>query len=148
LVRNLTHLELLSLDFVDISSSVPIILANITSLKVVSLEYCKLNGEFPSDIFLLPHLEWLSLISNEDIVGSLPEFEDNSPLNALGLVFTSFHGKLPSSIGKLAKLEQLLLSGSGFSGPIPSSLGNLTKLTGLDLSGNSLSGDLPLLSQI
>jgi len=101
LVQNLTHLKELYLDQVDISSSVPIILANLTFLKVVWLRMCHLYGQFPASIFHLPHLEVLYLDGNQDIEGFLPEFQDNSPLREPILSGR----KLPSSIGKLANLE-------------------------------------------
>ncbi|KAJ8443474.1 hypothetical protein Cgig2_016957 [Carnegiea gigantea] len=144
LVRNLTRLKELYLDQVDISSFVPDILTNLTLLEVVSLQVCNLNGQFPTNIFHLPHLEMLYVNSNPDLMGFLPEFPQNGPLKRLSLSITSFHGELPSSIGELANLEDLHLWECLFSGPLPSSLGNLTKLTSLDLGGsNAFSGDLP-----
>ncbi|KAJ8448975.1 hypothetical protein Cgig2_004030 [Carnegiea gigantea] len=144
LVRNLTRLKELYLDQVDISSFVPDILTNLTLLEEVSLRVCNLNGQFPTNIFHLPHLEMLYVSGNIDLMGFLPEFQQNSPLKHLGLSMTSFHGELPSSIGELANLEDLNLWECLFSGPLPSSLGNLTKLTSLELGGsNAFSGDLP-----
>ncbi|KAJ8448983.1 hypothetical protein Cgig2_004038 [Carnegiea gigantea] len=145
LVRNLTRLKELYLDQVNISSFVPDILTNLTLLEVVSLRGCNLNGQFPTNIFHLPHLEMLYVHVNPDLMGFLPEFQQNSPLKRLSLSVTSFHGELPSSIGQLANLEDLHLNECLFSGPLPSSLGNLTKLTSLNLGGgsNAFSGDLP-----
>ncbi|KAL6628820.1 L domain-like protein [Neocallimastix californiae] len=51
--------------------------------------------------------------------------------------------EIPSSIGKLIKLEYLLLRSNNFKGEIPSSIGNLNNLTFLELSYNNLSGDIP-----
>ena len=71
-------------------------------------------------------------------------FLQNSPLIELALSDTSFHGKLPSSIGQITNLQVLVLFDCRFFGPIPSSLGNLTKLMSLNLGGhNAFIGDLP-----
>lgn len=145
LVHNLTRLSRLYLDVVDISSSMPTILTNLTFLKEGSFRYCNLYGQFPTNLCHLPHLEMLHLTGNTDLVGILPEFQPNSHLTKLDVSVTSFHGELPSSIGQLANVEELNLFLCHLTGPIPSSLGNLTKLTLLDLGGNTnaFSGDLP-----
>ncbi|KAJ0591318.1 putative histone deacetylase [Helianthus annuus] len=51
--------------------------------------------------------------------------------------------EIPSGIGKLVKLEQLLLQRSGFYGEIPNSMVELKSLTIVDLSQNNLTGVLP-----
>ncbi|KAJ0957137.1 putative leucine-rich repeat domain superfamily [Helianthus annuus] len=51
--------------------------------------------------------------------------------------------EIPSGIGKLVKLEQLLLQRSGFYGEIPNSMVKLKPLTIVDLSQNNLTGVLP-----
>ncbi|KAJ8448972.1 hypothetical protein Cgig2_004027 [Carnegiea gigantea] len=109
LVQNRTSLNQLSLDHTDIFSSVPVALTNFTVLKVVSLQFCNLNGQFPINIFHLPLLEKLYLVGNPAIAGSLPEFRQKSPLRKLDLSTTSFQGQVPFSIGQLANLEELML---------------------------------------
>ena len=53
-------------------------------------------------------------------------------------------GTIPSQIGNLTMLEQLILEGNDLlSGQIPPELGKLTNLRTLDLSNNSLSGPIP-----
>ena len=72
LVQNLTRLSQLYLNTVDISSSVPIVLANLTYLEDLMLQFCNLNGQFPTSVFHLPRLKRLCLTANEDLVGTLP----------------------------------------------------------------------------
>jgi hypothetical protein len=133
LVGNLTHLQKLDLSWVNISSTVPNILANLSSLTFLSLDGCGLHGEFPMGIFKLPNLRHLNVADNKDLTGYLPGFTWSSPLEILDLGGSSFSGELPASMGNLGFLNGLYLSGCNFSGSIPSSLGNLTKLTLLDL---------------
>ncbi|KAK9716195.1 hypothetical protein RND81_06G217300 [Saponaria officinalis] len=132
----MTKLTQLCLSFVDMSSTVPSSLSNLTSLRRVSFEQSDLYGSFPSSFFLLPKLEEVNLRGNEDLEGQLPEFEQNSQLKVLDLYYTSFSGKIPSSIGKLRFLDVLALSNCHFSGMLPLELGNLTQLSSLQLGRN------------
>ncbi|KAF3442202.1 hypothetical protein FNV43_RR16118 [Rhamnella rubrinervis] len=143
LILNLTSLEQLSLSYVDISSTVPDLLANFSSLKSVILRDCGLKGEFPIRIFHLPNLQFLSLRYNKDLYGILPPFQHRSPIKALRLTGSSFHGELPLSIEKLESLIVLDANGCSFSGLVPSSIGKLKQLNYLDLSENNLRGQLP-----
>ncbi|KAJ4826815.1 hypothetical protein Tsubulata_016035, partial [Turnera subulata] len=139
LARNLASLEVLHLDSVEVSSTVPEILGNSASLVSLSLINCSIQGEFPSGILQLPKLEVLYLDQNMDLTGHLPEFHSSLPLRELSLVETNFSGELQTSIGNLKSLTYLDLSLCNFSGQIPSSLGNLPQLVFLSLSQNSFS---------
>ena len=167
LVQNMTYLRELHLDDVNISSSLPQSLANLSSLTSLSLSGCNLRGEFPSDNFLLPKIQAIDLSFNENLVGFLPKFQSHSSLKELHLSFTNFSGELPNSISNLKSLNYLDLSyteisselpssisnlkslnylnldSSNFSGAIPPSIGNLSKLTYLSLSYNNFHGQLP-----
>ncbi|XP_074317828.1 receptor-like protein 6 [Silene latifolia] len=143
LIQNLTHLQELNLENVDVSSTVPVSLQNMTTLKQISINDCNLHGKLPPNLFRLPHLETLILTFNDAIDGSLPEFQWHNPLKRISLSGTSLSGDLPPSIGRLAQLEQLKLSFCQISGSIPSSLGNLTKLSHLYLDDNDISGVVP-----
>ncbi|XP_044472552.1 receptor-like protein 6 [Mangifera indica] len=144
LVEKLTQLKVLYLGHINISSSVPDILANLSSLTKLSLKGCHLKGEFPAKIFQLPNLRMLSVRFNPDLFGSLPEFQNNNHLEELRVASTSFYGKIPHSIGNLSSLQTLDISSCSFSGLIPPSLGNLTKITYLGLANNTFSGELPI----
>ncbi|KAG2720802.1 hypothetical protein I3760_02G051300 [Carya illinoinensis] len=146
----LAHLQNLNLadnDFnsspVVISSNVPNILANLTSLTSLSLSNCDLHGEFPVGIFRLPNLQHLDIQYNENLTGCVPEFNRTSPLVSLKLGYTNFYGELPDSIGNLKSLVEFNAYFCNFSGEIPSSLGNLTNLIGLRLQSNRLQGSIP-----
>ena len=104
LVQNLTNLRDLRLSYVQISSPVPEILSNLTSLTILRLSGCGLHGEFPVGIFKLPKLWELKVVFNPDLTGYLPQFDSSSPLEILWLFGTSFSGNLPASIGNLDSL--------------------------------------------
>lgn len=149
LIHNLTSLEKLILSTVDIASTVPERLANLSSLTTMNLESCSLLGEFPTKVFYLPLLQDLNVNFNYDLSGYLPEFDLRNSLKYLKVSSTSFSGMISSSLGNLSQLIELDLSYNNFSGHIPLSVGNLTKLTSLDLSSNNLQGPIPIsLSQL
>ncbi|XP_059661237.1 receptor-like protein 7 [Cornus florida] len=143
LVQNLTDLKELHLSYVNISSAVPGILANISSLMSLLLRDCGLHGEFPTDIFNLPNLQFLSVRYNQELNGYLPEFHRSHPLQLLMLAGTGFSGELPNSIGNLDSLNTLNIQECNFSGSIPSSIGNLTQLDELYMGSNQLTGQIP-----
>ncbi|KAH9745291.1 Receptor-like protein 7 [Citrus sinensis] len=144
LAENLTNLKVLNLINVNISSTVPHTLANLSSLRRLSLSACRLQGEFPPEIFHLPNLQFLGVMINPNLTGYLPQFQKSSPLEDLRLSDTRFSGKIPDSIENLESLSYLDISDCSFIGKIPSSLGNLTKLEYLYLSGgNGFSNELP-----
>ncbi|XP_015902176.2 receptor-like protein 7 [Ziziphus jujuba] len=142
LLQNLTGLQILNLNYVDISSVVPNFFATFTSLTSLLLYDCELQGEFPATIFQLSYIQILNIGSNSNLTGYLPEFLRPSPLKILRLEGTKFSRSLPSSIQMLESLERLTTGGCYFLGPIPFSLGKLTKLSMLHLGDNSLNGSI------
>ncbi|GAB2300150.1 hypothetical protein Dimus_034191 [Dionaea muscipula] len=143
LVRNLTSLEILGLNQVQISTRVPTIISNLTRLTSLYLRDCGFYGQVPEGIFMLPNLQLLSLSGNGGLVGSLPEFHNSSNLQELHLARTGFSGQIPHSINNLDSLVNLDISNCSFQGQIPNSLGDLTKLSYIDLSYNNFSGQIP-----
>ncbi|KAI3769493.1 hypothetical protein L6452_00598 [Arctium lappa] len=148
LLKNLTGLEELDLSDVDISSSVPLFLANFSSLRSIRLRNCSLQNEFPTAILQLPKLEFLSVAYNTNLTGFLPEFHNNSLLEHLILSSTGFSGIIPKSIVNLNRLISLSLRSCSFLGIIPGSLANLTQLTHLDLTLNEFTGVVPSLASL
>ncbi|XP_050289794.1 receptor-like protein 53 [Quercus robur] len=143
LVQNMTYLRELHLDDVNISSSLPQSLANLSSLTSLSLPYCNLLGEFPSDIFLLPKIQAIDVSGNYNLTGFLPNFRSGSSLKKLRLSSMNFSGELLDAIGNLKSLNFLDLSQSYFSRELPNSIGNLEYLSHLDLSRTNFLGELP-----
>ncbi|KAL6140277.1 hypothetical protein ACLB2K_058577 [Fragaria x ananassa] len=135
LVQNLTNIKQLHLSLVEISSTVPSTLVNLSSLTSLRLQACNLEGNFPVGIFHLPNLQVLDLAYNNNLTGYFPEdLNMSSPLKTLNLPSTNFSGHLPDSIGNLRALNLLNISSCHFYPLVPSSLSNLTQLNLLDLS--------------
>ncbi|KAF8034780.1 hypothetical protein BT93_C0945 [Corymbia citriodora subsp. variegata] len=143
LAQNLTSLEELLLEAVDMSSQVPNTLANLSSLRRLKMDECDLHGVFPSAIFHLPKLRYLSVGGNEDLAGRLPDFNSTSPLEELRVPDMSFPGELPASISNLRSLKKLDLNSCNFTGSLPMSIGNLPLLSYLDIGDNNFSGSIP-----
>ncbi|XP_062009201.1 receptor-like protein 7 [Rosa rugosa] len=135
LVQNLTNIKQLHLSLVEIGSTVPNTLVNVSSLTSLRLQECDLEGEFPVGIFHLPNLQVLDLAINIDLNGHFPdELNKSSPLKILNFELTNFSGHLPASIEDLRALNLLNIAHCNFYPHVPSSLSNLTQLNFLDLS--------------
>ncbi len=64
-------------------------------------------------------------------------------LEELVLYENRIGGSIPPELGQLQRLERLWMSGNAFEGPIPPELGRLAALEELGLQYNSLSGSIP-----
>ncbi|XP_015899387.4 receptor-like protein 7 [Ziziphus jujuba] len=148
LVKNMTNIREILLNSVDLSSSLPESLANLSSLESLSLSGCYLHGRFPNNIFLLPKLKVIDLSRNDIFTGFHPKFHNGSNLRSLILSWTNLSARLPDSIGNLKSLNVLDISYCDFSGTLPFSFWNLSELTELYLSGNNFGGINQLLPRV
>ncbi|CAN6326117.1 unnamed protein product [Urochloa humidicola] len=118
----------------------------VTSVRLSSFG---LSGTLSGDIQSLSELVYLDLSYNKDLGGSLPSSIGSlSNLQNLILVGCSFTGEIPTELGQLSKLVFLSLNSNKFSGSIPASLGSLSKLYWFDLADNKLTGTLPIFDGI
>ncbi|TXG55563.1 hypothetical protein EZV62_020819 [Acer yangbiense] len=164
LVDKLTNLKWLDLSDVNISSSIPDSLGNLSSLTHLSLRECQLQGQIPSEMLELSQLEYLDLSYNYDSSlektlqlrqpGGLRSLVDKlTNLKWLDLSWVNISSSIPDSLGNLSSLTHLSLYNCKLQGEIPSemnipssipnSLGNLSSLTYLDLHGCNLQGTIP-----
>ncbi|XP_044481990.1 receptor-like protein 7 [Mangifera indica] len=144
LVQNLTELAELHLDDVNMSTVVPSSFMNLSSsLSLLSLSSCELQGNFPNSIFHLPSLKTLNLVNNHNLTVIFPRVNWSSPLKFLDVSSTTFSGELPSSLGNLKYLTHFGASSCNLSGLLPISLGNLSNLVYIYLYYNSFNGSLP-----
>lgn len=138
-------LELLGLDFNQLSGLVPQAMFNMSRLQEISLVNNRnLTGTFPSNqSFSLPMLQFISLYGNK-FAGRLPSgFASCQYLQAIDLHKNSFVDVLPTWLAKLTNLKKLNLGFNHLIGSIPAALSNLTKLTKLQLANGSLTGEIP-----
>ncbi|XP_061980343.1 leucine-rich repeat receptor protein kinase HPCA1-like isoform X2 [Populus nigra] len=116
--------------------------SRVTSITLASMG---LKGSLSGDIQSLSELQILDLSYNKGLSGPLPSaIGELKKLTNLILVGCSFWGPIPDSIGSLPLLASLSLNSNGFTGSIPSSIGNLTSLYWLDLADNRLTGTIPV----
>ncbi|KAI9071921.1 hypothetical protein K1719_046107 [Acacia pycnantha] len=150
-VRNMTDLQELVFNFVNMSSIAPSslsLLMNLSSSLVsLRLSDTELQGNITSDILCLENLQQLDLSRNNDLNFQLPKSNWSTPLSFLDLSSTTFLGQvLPDSVGYVKYLNHLNLGRCNFEGRVPLGLNNLTQLTYLDLSSNKFSGEISFLS--
>ncbi|KAM5554383.1 receptor-like protein 6 [Rosa sericea] len=146
LAQNLTGLETLDLSGINISSTVPDTLTNLSLLTSLILNDCSLFGKLPGRIFKLKNLKVLDVSNNPALTGYFPDdYSGSSPdLMSLKLSSTNVFINLPSLIERFPSLKELGVSSCNISeGPVPLSLGNLRDLIYLDLSYNKFNGQIP-----
>ncbi|PSS07461.1 Piriformospora indica-insensitive protein [Actinidia chinensis var. chinensis] len=137
----LEHLSLQSNP--SLSGEIPQTLAEIKSLRVLTLSQNNLQGEIPKNTFGgLVHLEQLDLSSN-NLIGSIPEeIGFLKSLKILDLSWNGLNGQIPSSLGQLQLLQKIDLRSNKLQGLVPPNLGKLSRLVLLDLSHNLLTGPI------
>jgi len=140
----MNSLEVLYLSSNKLQGEIPASLGHICTLKQLSLSYNNLSGEISSFIqnssrCNSPVLDTLHL-SNNMIIGKLPNLSAFTSLGSLSLSNNHLTGKIPESIGLLYRLQSLRLEGNYLEGDINElHFTNLSQLLELDLSDNSLS---------
>ncbi|KAL8536661.1 hypothetical protein ACS0TY_012015 [Phlomoides rotata] len=165
LLQNLTRLEELYLDGIDISSM--IILSSLPVLNTLSLISCNLQGPIDPSLFQLHSLSVLRLDQNNLSMTAPHLFANFSSLITLSLSRCSLEGSFPESIFQVPSLQNLdlsynkLLSGTipefpqggsmrsielsftNFSGSLPDSLSNLSMLSYIGMSFCKFTGRIP-----
>ncbi|KAL5981688.1 hypothetical protein ACLOJK_015751 [Asimina triloba] len=154
-IRNLSRLRELYVDFVDMSAEGSqwslVISSGPPSLRVLSMYNCSLSGTILPSISPLHRLSHLNLGSNSFSSMPLDSFRNLLPLKSLtnleylDLSENSLHGIIPSSFFTLPSLRSLVLGGNQLGGQLSEfhNSSSLTKLEYLDLSQNNLSGTIP-----
>ncbi|PWA72931.1 leucine-rich repeat protein [Artemisia annua] len=138
--------SLLSLDLSSnmLNSSVPIM------PNLLSLDLSRNNFEHIEDVGIWRqcHLKELSVLLNHFRIKLIDSPKNVSECSQYAFerlhLDVSLEGAFPAdSLGRMANLRGLSLSGNELTGPIPESLGRLRLLEELNLSYNNLNGSIP-----
>jgi len=144
------NLEELKLDHVTIDPSpfpmIPVINGGLNStskLRLLYFAFSEITGSIPIEIGALhSSLKTLSLTLDVGKNGEIPS-SIGSLTKLENLVLSGYwRGNIPSDFGKLTELNYLALRG-GIGGTIPTELGELSLLKDTDLSDNRLTGSIP-----
>ncbi|GAB4856624.1 hypothetical protein Ancab_040498 [Ancistrocladus abbreviatus] len=143
LVQSFPNLQVLKLNQVSISFRASKVLANFTSLRLISLSDCGLHGAFPKDfgMFLkLERLQFLGLSGVDLILPTKTEKHNSSHQFWVLSLLTCNLIQFPNFLQNQTKLEMLSLENNRIRGsihiPTPS-------LMNYDVSDNELSGEIP-----
>ncbi|PPD71006.1 hypothetical protein GOBAR_DD32113 [Gossypium barbadense] len=150
--NSLLVLDLSSNRFVD---SIPVYLSNCTKLTALNLSLNSLTGEIPSSLGELKTLQSFCLSFTSPGFMILPSWEKHVDYfwhqAFLSTLFGQFdfslnylNGSIPTELGALANLEQLIAWFNDLEGQIPKELGKCSKLKDLILNNNRLSGEIPV----
>ncbi|KAM7519101.1 hypothetical protein LguiB_018063 [Lonicera macranthoides] len=131
---------LTSLDISYNNCTIPASLGNLIKLESLNLRFNPITGSVPDVIFNISSLRVIDLSSN-DLYGSLPVDVCSRyvpKLERIYLPFNQFEGRIPSNFYKRKELQYLSLAFNEFTGSIPMEIGNLTRLKHLYIGYNNL----------
>ncbi|KAL5161917.1 Receptor-like protein 15 [Glycine soja] len=138
--HRLSNLEHLILDDNNLENEFLKNIGELTSLKVLSLQYCDINGTLPpTDWFKLKKLEELDL-SNNKFEGPLPSsFVNMTSLRKLEISYNHFIGNFDSNLASLTSLEYFGFIGNQFEVPVSfTPFANLSKIKFIYGEGNKV----------
>ncbi|KAL5568712.1 hypothetical protein UlMin_025287 [Ulmus minor] len=141
-LANLSNLKVLSLNSLGLWGSLPSNIGHFSSLEILNLSSNYFSGDIPVELSLLGNLQTLVLDHN-NFTGQVPLWLSELPLlSVLSLKNNLLTGSLPNSLGTLQNLRVLSLAQNNFSGDVPD-LGKLTNLQILNLEDNKLGPHFP-----
>ncbi|KAG6637126.1 probable LRR receptor-like serine/threonine-protein kinase At1g53430 [Carya illinoinensis] len=137
-VCSITGIQLKSLNLTGV---LPAEFGELTNLRILDLTHNYINGSIPTSFAQLPLVN-LPLLGNR-ISGVPSEIGNISSLEELILEDNLLKGPLPESFGNLSNLRRLLLSGNNFTDAIPKTFGNLKNLSDFRIDGSRILGKIP-----
>ena len=98
----------------------------------------------PTEIGLLTNLKEIDFDSTRTLLGggTIPtEIGNCESINFIHA--TSYSGPIPTELGQLVNVQEMMFKDGMLTGSVPSQIGQLTKLTTLSFKNNQLEGTLP-----
>ncbi|WJX56079.1 non-specific serine/threonine protein kinase [Trifolium repens] len=141
------------------SGTIPVSIANASTLQKLDLEQNNLVGQVPG-LGALHDLQWLNLqfnnlgnlstqlselfLGGNQILGKIPaELGNLIGLILLSLDYNHFEGVIPTTFGKFMRMQKLVMNGNKLTGEVPSIIGNLSQLYHLRIGDNMFEGNIP-----
>ncbi|XP_041028042.1 probable LRR receptor-like serine/threonine-protein kinase At3g47570 [Juglans microcarpa x Juglans regia] len=139
------NLKFLVLSINHLNGVLPNSVGNLsTSLQRLHLQDCNIKGNIPEEIGNLSSLINLALSRNE-LGGPVPTTIGRlHKLQGLVLYDNRLKGSIPYTLCHLGSLDTLSLSGNKLHGHIPACIDNMTSLRNLDFGFNQLTSSIPL----
>ncbi|KAL3618919.1 LRR receptor-like serine/threonine-protein kinase hsl2 [Castilleja foliolosa] len=138
---DITILDLSSNNF---SGEIPISYANLNRLKILSIAGNLLNGSIPDFLYNLTSLTQLILSQNPYRPSQLPkDIGRLTKLEQLVVSYSNLIGQIPDSIGNLVSIKNFDVAHNNLQGKVPCSIGGMINVVQIELWGNQLSGELP-----
>ena len=142
-LSGLERLSTLDLYYNNLTGSIPAEIGSISNLHLIYLNDNEFSGSIPPELSNLINLEYLELSKNQ-LTGNIPsELRNLQKLYRLSLFDNRLSGSIPAELGELSNLEELYLYNNELTGSIPAELASLSKLKICVLWGNKLSGRVP-----
>ncbi|KAI3835871.1 hypothetical protein MKW92_011856, partial [Papaver armeniacum] len=143
-VTGLVKLQVLRLNGIDLYEAAPFpeqLVMNLTSLSILHLANCQLQG---SGVPYFPKLKELDVSDNWNFHPDLARmFQHEWPqLERLSLSRTLMNESIPFTIYNAPLLVSLSASSCSIQGSLPSSIYNLSRLQSLDLSYNNITSSI------
>jgi Leucine-rich repeat (LRR) protein len=133
-LSNLTNLRVLHLDFNMLSGAIPSSFGLLPSLSRLTLGGNNLSGTIPDSFWNISSLTSYSVQQNM-LNGTMPPdaFSNLPNLQSMFMDHNFFHGPIPRSIANASELWIVQLGRNSFSGIVPPEIGRLAKLQRLVL---------------
>ncbi|XP_028119482.1 receptor-like protein EIX2 [Camellia sinensis] len=146
---SMARLRYLNLSYAEFSGIVPHHLGNLSSLRVLDINNCKVTLDDFTWVYRLSSLQYLNLsYMNINRTQSLLKVLNMIPslleLHLPGCGLDNIHLSHMHVNSTISNVQYLDLSDNSFEGELPSPLRNMTSLRFLDLQGNQFNSSIPL----
>jgi len=127
----------------NITGTLPVEIAYITSLQSISLAFNELTGTLPTELSVMKYLLNLEVHYNM-LTGTLSsQLWAFNALQGFNVGGNLLSGTIGTDIGRMTDLKGLHLFENMYHGTLPTEIGNLGDLTYFRLFDNSLNGTIP-----